>query len=127
MLQKASVVFRGHVLTVNTTGQQSGSLPISQGTVEVDRQYRGKVDGLARLPFVYPPGFVGHDCIDFQPDTYWLFFAVEKPGQLELFDDCEGALAISPLLGRDVAGEGWLAQMEEDFLAGLGEIVHGAS
>ena len=63
----------------------------------------------------------GHDCIDFQPDTYWLVFAVEKNGRLELFDDCEGALAISSLLGPDLTSAGWLPQMEADFLAGLND------
>jgi hypothetical protein len=63
----------------------------------------------------------GHDCIDFQPDTYWLVFAVEKSGRLELFDDCEGALAISPQLGPHLKDFAWLAQMEADFLAGLND------
>ena len=48
-----------------------------------------------------------------------MVFAVEKHGRLELFDDCEGALAISPLLGTDLKNADWLAQMEADFLAGL--------
>jgi hypothetical protein len=61
----------------------------------------------------------GHNCIDFQPDTYWLMFAVEKDGQLELFDDCQGALTISPLVGPRLKDFDWLAQMEADFLAGL--------
>jgi hypothetical protein len=40
---------------------------------------------------------------------------------LELFDDCEGALAISPLLGTDLKDTDWLTQMEADFLAGLSD------
>jgi hypothetical protein len=63
----------------------------------------------------------GHDCIDFRPETYWMVFAVEKNGQMEMIDDCEGALTISPLLGRDLGTGDWLAQMEADFLAGLND------
>ena len=63
----------------------------------------------------------GHDCIDFRPETYWTVFALEKDGQLEMIDDCEGALTISPLLGPDLGTEDWLAQMEADFLAGLND------
>jgi len=48
-------------------------------------------------------------------------FAVNTGGRLELFDDCEGALAISPLLGSELSDAGWLAQMETDFLAGLSD------
>jgi hypothetical protein len=44
-----------------------------------------------------------------------------RSGRLELIDDCEGALTISPLLGLDVGTEDWLAQMEVDFLAGLND------
>ncbi len=61
----------------------------------------------------------GHDCIDFRPETYWVVFAVEKDSQMEMIDDCEGALTISSLLGPKLAYEDWLAQMEIDFLAGL--------
>jgi hypothetical protein len=30
---------------------------------------------------------MGHDCIDFRPQEYWLVFAVEKNGELEMVDD----------------------------------------
>jgi len=96
----------------------------SFATIDVDRSYRGSVRKDPTIHFVYSgsdTGMDGHNCIDFQPDTYWLVFAVEKSGQLELFDDCEGALAISPLLGPQLKDFAWLAQMEADFLAGLND------
>jgi hypothetical protein len=124
LAEKAPIVFRGHVVRVSSAGEQPRDTYVqnSIATIEVDRLYRGKTDGETSLHFVYggsPSGINGHDCIDFQPNTYWLVFAAEKSGRLELFDDCEGALAISPLLGPDLRGAGWLAQMEADFLAGL--------
>ena len=64
---------------------------------------------------------MGHDCIDFRPGTYWVVFAAEKNGRLEMIDDCEGALTISPLLGPNFANADWLAQMEADFVAGLND------
>jgi hypothetical protein len=64
---------------------------------------------------------MGHDCIDFRPETYWLVFAIEKNGQLEMIDDCEGALTISALLAPDPPTTDWLAQTEADFLAGLND------
>jgi len=75
------------------------------------------------LRFVYSGEIFanGHDCIDFRPETYWTVFAVEKDGQLEMIDDCEGALTISPLLGPDLGNAGWPTQMEADFLAGLND------
>jgi len=96
----------------------------SIATIEVDRLYRGKVPAESSIYFAYggsPAGINGHYCVDFQPETYWLVFATNKGGRLELFDDCEGALAISSLLGSELSDAGWLAQMETDFLAGLSD------
>jgi hypothetical protein len=126
LAEKAPIVFRGRVAKVNSLGvkpRQTIALD-SIAKFEVDRLYRGKAGTEASLYFVYgglPAGINGHYCIDFQPDTYWLVFAVEKHGRLQLFDDCEGALAISPLLGTDLKDADWLAQMEADFLAGLSD------
>ena len=124
--EKAPIVFRGRVAKVSSPGEQPRHKYVmnSIATIEVDRLYRGKAHAETTLHFVYsglPTGMDGHNCIDFQPDTYWLVFAIEKAGRLELFDDCEGALAISPLLGPQLKGAEWLAQMEADFLAGLGD------
>jgi hypothetical protein len=123
LADKAPIVFRGRVVKVSSSGENPPSVLNSIATIEVDRLYRGKASAESSLPFVfYPPsGSNGHYCVDFQPDTYWLVFAVEKDGRLELFDDCDGALAISPLLGPDLKDAGWLAQMEADFLAGLSD------
>jgi len=91
--------------------------------IQVDRWYRGKGSTEALLRFAYSGEIFanGHDCIDFRSDTYWIVFAVEKDGQLEMIDDCEGALTISALLGPDLANADWLTQMEADFVAGLND------
>lgn len=126
LAEKAPIVFRGRVVKVSSPGEQPRRTYVvnSIATIEVDRLYRGKARAETTLHFVYsglPAGMNGHNCIDFQPNTYWLVFAVEKAGTLELFDDCEGALAIPPLLGPDFEGSDWMARMEADFLAGLGD------
>lgn len=135
LAEKAPIVFRGRVAQVSPAAYLPRSygtdayLPHSYGgdsfaTIDVDRLYRGSVRKDPTIHFVYrgsDTGMDGHDCIDFQPDTYWLVFAVEKSGRLELFDDCEGALAISPLLGPQLRDFDWRAQMEADFLAGLND------
>jgi hypothetical protein len=94
LAEKAPIVFRGRVARVRSAEHR----PITYGadsfaTIDVDRLYRGSVRKEPTIHFVSSgsdTGMNGHDCIDFQPDTYWLVFAVEKSGQLELFDDCEG-------------------------------------
>jgi hypothetical protein len=126
LAEKAPIVFRGRVAGVSFYGKQSLHTIVvnSIATFDVDRLYRGSVPAEPMIHFVYsgsPNGVNGHDCIDFQPDTYWLVFAVEKGGRFELYDDCEGALAISPLLGPHHEDAGWLSQMEADFLAGLND------
>lgn len=123
LAEKAPLVFRGRVLTVTpiSTNWESGVGVESIAKIQVDRWYRGAGATEALLPFTYNWNQTvnGHDCIDFRPDTYWVVFAGEKNGQLEMIDDCEGALTISALLGPDIGKAGWLAQMEADFLAGL--------
>lgn len=126
---KAPMVFRARVLTVvpDKIDERNG-LTIDGRRVntnfvarfQVDRLYRGKLPGEVLLHFRVD-GFIadGHDCIDFQPNQYWLVFATEKTGPLQLFDDCTGALSISSRLGPKIAGSGWMAQMEADFMAGL--------
>jgi hypothetical protein len=125
LAEKAPLVFRGHVLTVTpiTANTEPGLGVESIAKIQVDRWYRGKGATEASLRFTYNYNLTvnGHDCIDFGPDTYWIVFAVEKNGQMEMIDDCEGALTISPLLGPDLGNVDWLAQMEADFLAGLND------
>jgi hypothetical protein len=124
LAERAPLIFRGHVLTVTpiTTNAEPGERVESIAKIQVDRWYRGEESREALLRFVYSGGiFGGHDCIDFRPETYWTVFAVEKNGQMEMIDDCEGALTISPLLGPDLGNADWLAQMEADFLAGLND------
>jgi hypothetical protein len=124
LAEKAPIVFRGRVAQIFSHAYLPDSFGLdSLATIHVDRLYRGSVPENVTFHFIQPsPAFMdGHNCIDFRPDTYWLVFAVEKDGQLELFDDCEGALAISPLLGPHLKDFDWLAQMEADFLAGLND------
>jgi len=124
LAEKAPLVFRGHVLTVTpiTANTEPGARVESIANMQVDRWYRGKGPTVALLRFAYPNFAAnGHDCIDFRPDTYWVVFAAEKNGQLEMIDDCEGALTISSLLGPNLANADWLTQMEADFVAGLND------
>jgi hypothetical protein len=126
--EKAPVVFRGRVLTVQPDPIEKKTVlwmdgkPVNTNFVakfQVDRIYRGTLPGAAVVHFSYGLAWIGHDCIDFRPDQNWLVFAVEKNGLLELFDDCTGALGISSQLGPKVRPSGWRAQMEADFIAGL--------
>ena len=125
LAERAPSVFRGHVLTVTpiTTSAEAGARVESIARIQVDRWYRGKESAEALLRFAYSGEIFrnGHDCIDFRPETYWIVFAAEKNGQMEMIDDCEGALTTSPLLGPDLGNENWLSQMETDFLAGLND------
>ena len=122
LAERASLVFRGKVLMVTPTimDTEPGARVESIARIQVDRWYRGKGTTQVSLRFAYG-SFAGngHDCIDFHPDSYWVVFAAEKAGQLQMIDDCEGALTISPLLGPNLPNADWPAQMEADFLAGL--------
>jgi hypothetical protein len=120
LAEKAPLIFRGHVLAVIPPISDSEPGNIAIATIEVGRWYRGTGPTQETLQFSFNK-FVndGHDCINFSPYTYWLIFAHEESGRLQLVDDCTGALTISPLLGRKLKTVDWLAQMEADFLVGL--------
>ena len=124
LAEKAPLVFRGHVLTVTPTATNTGlgARVESIAKIQVDRWYRGKGSTEALLRFAYSGEIFanGHDCIDFRPETYWIVFA-KNDGPMEMIDDCEGALTISPLLGPDLSNADWLIQMQADFLAGLND------
>jgi hypothetical protein len=122
LARKGSLVFRGHVLAVIplTSHAGTGARNMYMARIQVDRWYRGKGPTEETLRFAYGSfASNGHDCIDFRTETYWVVFGHEQQGQLQLIDDCEGALTISPLLGRDLGTSDGFAQMEADFLAGL--------
>ena len=125
LAEKAPIVFRGRVLDVTpvTINTEPTARVESIAKIRVDRWYRGKGSPEALLRFSYAGaiGNNGHDCVDFRPETYWVVFAAEKDGVMEMIDDCVGALTISPLLGPTLIYDGWLAQMEADFLAGLND------
>jgi hypothetical protein len=124
LAEKSPLVFRGYVLAVIplASNAEPGARIQYIATVHVDRWYRGKGPAEETLQFAYGSFMSnGHDCIDFRSGTYWVVFAHEENGQLKLIDDCEGALTISPLLGRDLGTADWPVQMESDFLAGLND------
>src|SRR5580704_18921804 len=88
--EKAPLVFRGRVLTVGPDpvekriGLWVDGKPVSTNFVakfQVDRIYRGKLEGEAVVHFSYGVSENGHDCIDFRPQQSWLVFAVERNGR----------------------------------------------
>jgi hypothetical protein len=124
LAENSPLVFRGYVLAVIpvTSNSEPGAGDLYRADVQVDRWYRGAGPTQETLQFSYGSfGKDGHDCIDFRPGTYWVIFAHELSGKLELSDDCTGALTVSPRLGRNLENTDWLAQLETDFLAGLGD------
>jgi hypothetical protein len=125
LAERAPLVFRGHVLIVipMSNNMEAGERVDSFARLQVERWYRGKQRTEVFLPFLYSEEIFrhGHNCIDFRPGTDWLVFATEKNGRIEMIDDCEGALTVSPLLGPDVDNGNWASQMEADFLAGLND------
>jgi len=124
----APLVFRGQVVDVKFANKrayaENGHVYSDEGVavIWVDRWYRGSSSGrFVNLRFVYNDigAANGHDCSDLEIGSYWIAFAKPGAGELlEMFDDCEGALRISSLIGPTTSG-GLLSQMEEDFAAGL--------
>lgn len=129
LADRAPLVFRGRVVAVSLISPNSDphhGRVVSIATIEVDRWYRGSGATKVSLRFAYPPlANQGHDCIDFKPGDFWLIFAkdfaTEAPGPLEVIDDCEGALTISPRLASNLRNSDWPRQMEADFTAGLSD------
>ena len=121
LAEHAPLVFRGQVEDVLLAKNQA---EIKEGVavIGVDRWYRGsQAVNSVMVHFVYDAGSLGHNCVNFEIGTYWIVFAVPgERGVLELSHDCEGALAVSPLLGVEVS-TGFLSQMEVDFAAGLSD------
>ncbi len=120
LLPSAKVIFRGRVVSVDIDASDPSRFIAS---FEPDRWYRGTQTASPILSFAYG-GTLGHDCIPFQPGTYWILFAtVEGDRRLKLVDDCYGALAVSPRLGPDILESGlesgMIGQMEADFEAGV--------
>ena len=126
LAKDAPLVFRGQVtrlaLTLNQPRSREGV-----AFVAVDRWYKGQQSQLdlsgVPIHFAYNSDgfFQGHNCSDLVLDSYWIFFA--KPGEegvLELFHDCEGALSVSSQLAPHATGD-FLAQIEQDFRAGLAD------
>lgn len=128
LAERAPLVFRGQVIDVKSANKQAyaedGHIYADEGVavIWVDRWYRGSSSGRSvNLHFVYNENGAGngHDCSDLEIGSYWIAFAKPGAGEvLEMFDDCEGALRVSSLLGPKTSG-GFISQMEEDFAAGL--------
>jgi len=132
MAAHAKLMFRGRVLSRTIDPSPDPGAPVSYrdgkrmptaliATFAVDRTYLGAPRTRAAIHFISDFGLaMGHFCIEFQPDQYWLVFAVKgSDGSLELADDCIGALRISPQLGPKLENAAWPEQMEADFIAGI--------
>ena len=127
LAEHAPLVFRGRVLQLSR--MQDPGPPrthdrwyrdVGMAVIAVDRWYRGTqpIDSV-RVQVRYD--VLPLDCHppDLAVNSHWVFFAQTRDeATLEMFDECEGALPVSPRLGTGVSGTG-LAQMEEDFKAGL--------
>jgi hypothetical protein len=105
---RAPIVFRGRVVTVLPKKMDERNELMIDGKrvntnfvarFQIERLYRGKLPGEVLLHFGYG-GFMamGHDCIDFQPNQYWLVFATERSG-LEDTDPASRILSIQRLGG----------------------------
>jgi len=114
-VSSAPVILRGVVaeVAVTDTGSQFARL-------QVDRWYRGEgAPSLVRYRTGF--GMPGHDCINFKPGTYWLIFAQDGGGHLELLDDCYGAVAISSQIAPASPHPEIVPQIEADLIAGLAD------
>lgn len=120
LLPRASVIFRGRVVDVKADTASEGRLT---ATFAPDRWYRGTPKPLPALSFAYNQlALMGHDCINFQPSTYWLVFAtVAKDGKLVLVDDCYGALSVAARIGPNLETPDIVARIESDFEAGVND------
>lgn len=125
LANNAGTIFRGSVLAVIPTHDDRllGGAKGSIAQFAVDRWYKGTATSNVQVLFQYDHGMAvsGHDCIDFQPGTYWIVFATGD-GPLRLVHDCEGALTVSSQLGSLIASTGQFTQMAADFAAGLTDL-----
>ena len=126
LAQHAPLVFRGKVLQLSLTKDQPENKE-GIAVIGVDRWYRGSVrlrySSRVRIRFTYSAvgSFEGHNCVDLVLASHWIFFAqAHDPAVLELFHDCEGALAVSALLALQPSDD-FLSQIEADFRAGLSD------
>ena len=123
LAEQAPLVFRGQIVELNLSTDGSDNKK-GIAVVAVDRWYRGAgLQNYSQVPvyFAFDPGtfFQGHNCVDLVLDSRWIFFAkTNGNGPIELFHDCEGALAVSSLLAPHLSGD-FLSQIEADFRAGL--------
>jgi hypothetical protein len=120
LLPDAKIIFRGRVLDL---AENPGGRVHYTATFKADRWYRGTPIASPTLSFDYNNGGFreGHDCIFFQPNSYWILFAtIQQDGTLKLVHDCHGALAVSQRTAPDVSPpRSMIEQMEADFEAGV--------
>ena len=127
LASSATTIFRGRVSNIisgQTTNSGTRLAGIHGAIAEfaVDRWYRGTGSGTVDVPFSYSLQMAlnGHDCINFQPGSYWVVFLKDNGGSLQMVDDCEGALTISPRLASQPSNTNdWQYLMIADFAAGL--------
>jgi hypothetical protein len=126
LAQHAPLVYRGKVVQLSLTKDEPENKE-GIAVIAVDRWYRGGVrlrySSRVQVHFTYSPvGFFdGHNCVNLVLDSHWIFFAqAGKATVLELFHDCEGALAVSSLFAPQPSGD-FLSQIEADFRAGLSD------
>lgn len=127
LASSATTIFRGRVSAIvsgQTTTSGTSVLAMHGAIAEfaVDRWYRGTASAIIDVPFSYSLQLAinGHDCINFQPGSYWVVFAKDNGGSLQMVDDCEGALTVSPRLASQVTNTNdWQSLLIADFAAGL--------
>lgn len=103
LAKRAPLVFRGQVVQLQLTRDEP---EVKEGiaVIRVERWYRGNIgfrySSPVRVHFIYVDSAAsfGHNCVNFALDRFWIVFAQPNDATgLELIDDCEGALAVSPL------------------------------
>jgi hypothetical protein len=127
LASSATTIFRGRVSNIvsgQTTNAGTTVIAINGAVAEfaVDRWYRGTRSATVNIPFSYSMqmSINGHDCLKFQPGSYWVVFAKTNGGSLQMVDDCEGALAVSPRLASQADNtNNWRSAMIADFAEGL--------
>ena len=117
-ISAAPRIFRGVVVDISAM-QVQGLPSAAIARLKVQRWYRGYSGPETLVRYRTESAIPGHDCIDFEPGGYWLVFATERGGYLELVDDCYGAVTVSPSVAPVLQRRGVVSQIEADLVAGL--------
>jgi hypothetical protein len=122
LASSATTIFHGLVSNIVPGETNIWGTKGATAQFAVDRWYRGMGPAMVDVPFSYSSQSAvnGHDCINFQPGSHWIVFAKGNGGSLQMVDDCEGALTVSPRLALETSDtKDWLSLMLADFVAGL--------